>query len=248
MRRSWIAVGLVGLMALGVGTAEAKPVRPKKPTRPVAAAAKPATPPAAKADASTVGRAALAKELPRHVTPGDRRDLDAAKAKLHADDFDGAVAVYKRWCDASVKPMSREDVVTTALWVFREGALSKNEELAAAADRARFFDERTQALDDSLALLRGAVITKKPVFTGKLVVLGPYVREARGDERRDQQVPRDGYNTEIRNLERAADEAATERTNARSAYEAVAPKHGRALQALAALVRAAEAARLPNQR
>lgn len=237
-----IAAALVlaaSLFADGAAAGKPSKARPKP-------AAKAPLPQAAKADATTVGKAVLAKELPSKLPGAEKAQLEAIGARLKADDFDGAVALYKRWCDASVKPLSREEVLHTALWVFREGVLSRTDELARAGDHWRFADERAVALDDTLALLRGAAITKKPVLVAKLVVPTAYVREARGDEKRERQVLRDNYSIEIQQFEKNAEEAAAERASARSTFDALAPKHTRALQALGALTRAAEGARVPN--
>jgi len=204
--------------------------------------------PTSRADAALAGRALLVKELPKGIATGDRRALDAAVAELRADRLEASVAQFRGWAAASPKPLRREEAVSTALWVFREGVLARNEELASAADRVRFLDERNAAVDDSLALLKGAVITRKPVLIAKLVVVTPYAREARGDEKRERQVTRDALEAEIRDLEAKSEVIKKERDAARDTFKELDATSGRYLQVLAALVSHANAMRLTAPR
>jgi len=200
--------------------------------------------PSSKADGAVAGRALLVKELPKGIGAIDRRALDAAVAELRADRLESGVALFHAWTAGAPKPLLREDAVNTAFWVFREGILSRHDELAAAADRVRFFDERNAAADDALALLKGAVITKKPVLVAKLVIVTPYVRETRGDDKRERQVTRDAYAAEIKDLEAKSEEIKKERDEARAAFRTLDAKAGRYLQALSALVKHATDMRL----
>ena len=202
--------------------------------------------PTSKADAAIAGRALLTKELPKGLGSLDRRALDAVVAELRADRFESSVARYRAWGASSPKALLRDEAVNTALWVFREGVLSRNEELASAADRVRFLDERNAAIDDSLALLKGAVITRKPVLVARLVVVTPYAREARGDEKRERQVTRDALEAEIRDLEEKGDAVKKERDAARASFKELETKNGAHMQVLSALVNHANAMRLAS--
>ena len=204
--------------------------------------------PTTKADAAVAGRALLVKELPKAIGPMDRRALEGVVGELRADRLEAAAAQFRGWVTASPKQLLRDDAVNAALWVFREGVLSRSEELAAAADRVLFFDERNAAADDSLALLKGAVITKKPVLVAKLVVVTPYVRETRGDDKRERQVTRDALEAEINKLEAESEEIKKERDAARAAFRALDAKAGPHLQVLAALVKHANDVHLPPAR
>ncbi len=199
--------------------------------------------PTSKADPAVAGRALLVKELPKGIGPADRRALDTVVAELRADHLETSVSLFRAWTSGAPTALLRDDAVSTAHWVFREGVLARNEELASAADRVRFFDERNAAVDDSLALLKGAVITKKPVLVAKLVVVTPYVREARGDEKRERQVTRDALEAEIKDLEAKSEEIKKERVAARAAFKALDAKNGQYMQVLAALVSHANAMR-----
>lgn len=196
--------------------------------------------PATKADVSFVGRAVLARELPKSVSAADRTKLDAIVAELRADRLEAAVGQYRAWADGSVRSFTRDDAAQIGLWVFREGILSRNDELASAADRVRFFDERNAAIDDSLALLKGAVIVKKPVLVARIVVLSPYVKETRGDDKRERQISRDALGAEITALEAKAEEVKVERDKLRAAFNTADPKTTQQLQALAAIMKVAE--------
>jgi hypothetical protein len=226
--------------SLAVAAPPAK--RPKAATK--SKVAQPDPLPTSKADAAVAGRALLVKELPKGITPADRRALDAVVAELRADHLEASVALFHGWAAGSPKPLLREEAVSTALWVFREGVLSRNEELASAADRVRFLDERNAAIDDSLALLKGAVITRKQVLVAKLVVVTAYVREARGDEKRERQVTRDALEAEIRDLEAKGEEIKKERDAARATFRELEVKSGQYMQLLSALVSHANAMRL----
>ena len=234
MRLSFATV--IALASLSTSLAVAAP--PSKVAKPhKSKVAQPDPLPPTKADAAVAGRALLVKELPKAVGPMDRRALEGVAGELRADRLETAVAQFHGWAAASPKQLLRDDAVNAALWVFREGVLSRSEELAAAADRVRFFDERNAAADDSLALLKGAVITKKPVLVAKLVVVTPYVRETRGDDKRERQVARDALEAEIRKLEAESEEIKKERDAARAAFKAIDAKNGQYMQVLAALVK-----------
>jgi hypothetical protein len=200
--------------------------------------------PTTKADVSVVGRAVLAHDLPKTINAAEHARLDAVVAELKADRVESGVAHYRAWADGSVKPFTRDEAAQVGLWVFREGILSRNEELANAADRVRFFDERNAAIDDSLALLKGAVIVKKPVLVARMVVLTPYVREMKGDEKRERQISRDALGPEITALETKAEEVKAERDKLRAAFNAADAKTTQQLQVLAALMKTTSEMRL----
>lgn len=244
MRSSFATVIVAGLLASSLAAAapSSKPARPANKSK----VAQPVPLPSSKADAAVAGRALLVKELPKGISALDRRALDSVVAELRADRLEAAVAQFHAWAAASAKPLLRDDAVSTALWVFREGVLAQSEELANAADRVRFYDERNAAADDSLALLKGAVITKKPVLVAKLVVVTPYARETRGDEKRERQITRDALEAEIRDLEAKSEEVKKERDAARAAFKSLDAKTGQYMQVLEALVTHANAMRLTS--
>lgn len=192
-----------------------------------------------KASPALVGRAVLVKELPKTLTPQDKKALDAAVHELRADHLEAGVALFRAWASGGPRPLWRDDANNAALWVFREAILTRSEQLAAAGDRVRFFDERTAAIDDAIAVVRGAAIAKKPVLVARLVLLSPYAREARGDEKRERQLSLDTFDAELKALEAKADETRSERNNARAAFAGVDEKTGRWLQALTALAKLA---------
>lgn len=242
MRLSFATVIVAALLASSLAAA----APPSKPARPAnkSKVAQPAPLPSSKSDAAVAGRALLVKELPKGISALDRRALESVVAELRADRLEAAVAQFHAWAAGSPKPLLREDAVNTALWVFREGVLARSEELANAADRVRFFDERNAAADDSLALLKGAVITKKPVLVARLVVVTPYARETRGDEKRERQVTRDALEAEVRELEAKSEEIKKERDAARAAFKTLDAKTEQYMQTLAALVSHANGMRL----
>jgi hypothetical protein len=108
----------------------------------------------------------------------------------------------------------------------------------------RFFDERNAALDDSLALLKGAVIVKKPVLVARIVVLSPYVREMHGDDKRERQISRDALGPEITALEAKAEEVKAERDKLRAAFNVADAKTTQQLQTLAAIMKTTSEMRL----
>jgi len=196
--------------------------------------------PSAPADVTLVGKALHAKELPKAITAADRAKLDAAVAELKQDRFEAGASIFRTWATTGApKQITHEDAMLTAFWVFREGILTKHEELATAADRLRFFEERNAAIDDSLALLRGAAIAKKPALVAKLVVFTAYVRDAKGDERRERQVNRDAFENEIKQHDAKAEEVKLERDKLRSSFGGSDPKSTPILQLLASLVKSA---------
>jgi hypothetical protein len=200
--------------------------------------------PSTRADAAMAGKALLVRDLPKNLGMSDRSKLEAAAAELKGERFASGVALYRAWANASPKQLLRDEASAVGLWVFREGVLARNEEFAAAVDRVRFFDERNIAIDDSLALLKGAVIAKKPVLLAKLVVLAPYARETHGDLKLERQVSHEAYESEIRDLEAKAEEARTEREKARAAFKALESKVTQQMQALTAIVKVSTDMRL----
>ena len=197
---------------------------------PIALAAPPAqkakaqpseTLPSTKADPSQVVRAAATKDLPRAITAADKKVLDAAVAELIADRPESAVATIRAWAKGTTPRLSIDDTTAAAHWTFREGLLSRGGPLAEAADRLRFFDERFIALTDSRAQLRGAAATRRPVVIVKLVVPSPYVKDTRGDDKREKQVSRDELDALIRDADARQDEAHKEREASRAAFNAL---------------------------
>ncbi len=177
--------------------------------------------PSTKADPSQVVRAATTKALPRSLTPADRKVLDAAVAELVASRPESAIATVRAWAKGATPRLSIDDLNAAANWTFREGVLSRGGALTDAADRLRFFDERFIALTDSRAQLRGAAASRRPVVIVKLVVPSPYVKETRGDEKREKQVSRDELDALIRDADARQDEAHKEREAARAAFNAL---------------------------
>lgn len=197
------------------------------------------TMPAEKADPSVVARSALQKELPK-LAPADRTALDAVVRDLKADKLDSASSRFRAWSSGAPKIASRDDATAMALWAFREGVLARHDDLASSADKIRFLDERNAALDDSIAVLRAALVAKKPVLVARIVVLTPYVREQHGNEMRERQIGRDTYEAEIQKLTQPSDETRAERDRARSAFTADA----RLLRCLGELVKSASYAKV----
>ncbi len=124
--------------------------------------------PATKADPAIAGRALLVKELPKSLTAADRKALDVVVAELQADRLESALVQFRAWaatrdtCSARRRQTRRSGRSARASW-------ARNEEVANAVDRVRFFDERNAASTTPLALLKGAVITKKPVLVARMV-------------------------------------------------------------------------------
>lgn len=240
-----VASVLLGLQVLSSVAFAAPP----KPTPPAAAKSKVQHDPlpSTRADVSLVGKALLAKELPKALSTADRAELDAAVRELREDHFEAGAGLYRQWATTGApKPLTHDDAMLSAFWVFREGILAKHDEMSIAADRLRFFDERNAALDDSLAILKGAVIAKKPAVVARIVVLTPYVRDTRGDERKERQVTRDALSNEIKVLETAAEDVKNERDKLRSAFSSVDPKSPQVLQTLTSLVKSANEMRLAS--
>lgn len=217
---------------------------PAQPVHAKVAAAEPLR--GEKADPAVAGRALLVKELPKSLGPADRKALDAVVRELKANHLEGALSLFRTWADAGPKPLWRDDAMNTALWVFREGLLARNDEFSSAVDRVRFLDERTTAIDDAVAVVRGALLTKKPVLVAKLVVLNPYARETRGDEKRERQISYDSLDAELRTLEAKSEESKNERNSARAAIGSLEPKAAGWLQLLAALTKRATDMKLTN--
>lgn len=190
-----------------------------------------------KADPSIAARALGVKELPKAIGPADRKALEAVVRELKADRLEVAIAHFRAWADAGPKSLWRDDARNAALWTFREGVLSRSEKLTGMADRVRFLDERAAAIDESLTILRAALLTRKPVVVAKLAVLGPYARDARGDEKRERQIAFDDVEAELRNLEGKAEESKNERNSAGAAMTTVEPRTSAWLQVLAALTK-----------
>lgn len=234
MRHAWLFAVFVAAPALLVeGSALARPKRPATTTTTAA------TLPATRADPMLVAKSALTKEPPK-LAAADRAVLDAVVRELRADRLDAALARYRAWAGGAPKALSREDVEATALWAFRAGVLARHDDVAASADQIRFLDERSAALDDSIALLRAAAVAKKPVLVARIVVLTPYAREQRGNEMRERQIGHDDYEAEIGKLTAPADQARADREKARAGFVADA----KLLACLGELVKAASYAKL----
>ena len=195
--------------------------------------------PAGKADPAIVAKSALTRILPS-LKPADRAQLDAVVRDLKSDRLDAAIAHYRAWTNGTPKTLTRDEADATALWVFREGVLSRHDDIASSADHIRFLDERNAALDDSIAVLRAAAVAKRPVLVARIVVLTPYVRGQRGNEVRERQIGGDTYEAEIQKLTTPSDATRAERDKARATF-AADPK---LLQCLGELTKAALNAKL----
>lgn len=192
-----------------------------------------------KADPGIAGKAIVVKELPKALAPADRKALEAVVRELKADRLEAGLGLYRSWADAGPKALWRDDATNTALWVFREGLLSRSSELSAVADRVRFLDERSAAIDDSIALLRGAILTKKPVLVARIVTLAPYARDARGDEKRERQLALETLDLELRSLEAKGEETRNERNSAKAAFASTETRAQAWLQVLHSLTKRA---------
>jgi hypothetical protein len=258
MRLSSSSSAILGVALLLISSAAfatppaAAAAAPAKKSSPAEAAAKSKVQhdplPSTRADVSLVGKALLAKDLPKTLPAADRAKLEAAASELKEDHFEAGASIYRTWATTgSPKQLTHEDAMLTAFWVFREGILaSKHEEMTTAADRLRFFDERNAALDDSLALLKGAVIAKKPALVARIVVITPYVRDGKGDERKERQVNRDALSNEIKQLETVSEEVKAERDKLRAGFGNADPKSAQILQTLTSLVKSANEMRLAS--
>jgi hypothetical protein len=230
LERSCLALFTCVGLALVAPTALAAPPATKAKAQPAE------TLPSTKADPSQVVRAASTKELPRALSAQDKKVIDAAVVELAADRPESAIATLRAWAKSATPRLSIDDTTMVAYWVFRQGVLAKGGPLADAADRLRFFDERFIALTDSRAQLRGAAASKRPVVIVKLVVPSPYVKDTRGDDRREKQVTRDELDSLIRDADARQDDAHKEREAARAAFSSLDADGQRRLTILTGLL------------
>lgn len=224
----------------------AAPALAGRPSAPAKAKASPPDLRIEKADPSVAARALSAKELPKAIGAADRKALEAVVRELKADRLESAIGLFRSWSEAGPKSLWRDDAVSSALWTFREGLLSRSEKLTSLADRVRFLDERAAAIDESLTALRAALLTRKPVVVAKLAVLGPYARDARGDEKRERQISWDAVEAELHALEAKAEESKNERNSTGAAMASVEPRTSSWLQVLAALTKQANDMKLSS--
>lgn len=195
-------------------------------------------------DVREVLRAMKAVELPKSLTTNDKTALAAVVAELRADRWDAAYRGFRTWTNGAVKRVSPEDMNAAALATYREGVLTRRADIADAADRFRFFDERSTALDESLASVRAAgARTGSAVSRVQLVMVTAYAPHEAAANKHEQVVSRDDVPAQMKTLEAQEVDARTQREQARAALKAIEQRDPAPLQILARLLRAGDESR-----
>lgn len=188
-------------------------------------------------DAALVIRARIIRDLPRTAEAADRKKLTRVAALIRAGKFDAGRAQFARWVKLASGRMSSDDIVIASLWVTREAGVGGNQELADAADRVRFADERVDALTSIVADFHAAASNRATTFN--VPVDQPYVKLAAGNERRIEHVKREELGTRIQDVEADYAKAVAESDKARASFEALEKKNRGIIVAMLSMVRAA---------
>jgi len=191
-----------------------------------------------RADAALFLRAQRVKDLPRSIDAEGRRALRAAAASLAAGQLDAARNQVAKWSRPATTRISHDDVILAALWVVREGAVTRHAEIVDAADRVRFADEEVNALSMTLAELRVAA-SERVATRIDIPVSAAYSRDASGHEMRSELVGREEVAARLGTIEADLASATTRSDAAHQTFQELEKRNRPLMEAVVAIVRGA---------
>jgi hypothetical protein len=211
--------------------ASADKAKTKTPTTTVTPAMSP------RGDAALVLRARTVRELPTAIDAADRKTLVHVTTSLRLGKHAAGRAEFARWAKQQSSRLSADDTVLASLWVARESGVGSMQELADAADRVRFTNERVDALTTAVADLREAASSHATMF--HVPVEQPYVLLAFGGEKRVEHVAREDLAARLQAVEAEYEKAVVESDKARAAFEVLEKKNRGLVDSMLSMVHSA---------